>query len=952
MSPRTLLTLHIQRRALTHVCHYGAHRPTASNMESRLFPVISLWYTARLLVFVLITMMLRLQTASAQSVEDYAAAYSGFAERYPQERVYVSFDNTLYFKGENIYYKANVLADADLRPTEMSRIVYVELVSPNGWVVETHKHVIKDGGADGAFQLKDSLNAGFYEVRAYTAWMLNFCAANYGNALPGLKELFLETEADRREALTLYLKGNAGVFSRVFPIYERVVDGYYTNRQMYAVPKVTSDLRTEEKPKLELTFFPEGGNLIEGVPSRMAYEMHMSDGVSVKAMLRVMYQGKTVRTLFPTHEGRGVFVLPGGKQSHKDFSVEVVTQDKTYSFDLPEVRKQGFSLCVNNTGDTVMVRVSRNMATPTVPLGVAITCRGRIGHVEILAFGDTLDSQLKIPVSKLAEGVNVVTLYDGGGRVIAQREFFVRPRKAPLKVRVAGKTKGVKPYDRVDLDVVLTGNDNDTVRRSETFALAVTTSRDRQLTYDDRDIRTDLLLSSEIKGFVRNPQYYFEADDSIHNLALDLLMMVQGWTRYDFGLMTRPESFKPYFMPERSLRFRADVRRRNTDRHDKVEILRKPFWLECSLLPTGSSFGDASLFWGETEVRKTGTIDIELPPFYGFAHAYFIMSKKPHGEREAGKVDPHYVLINKKQKYYLEDDFQLGSRNAFPPLAKPYAYYEINVPDDYDYLNTIDSVYLDMLLPEVHKTARRRWSDAGLTRPNEVIDLEQIAALHGNIMGDIPSFSFTQSPFSWEEYTFPLYVMGVSTGGLSTYVNGYHFPTMLRLGVGVGGNIMPDFHYVFGVGSEEALPQGMEFIPRNTEFKSYSLFADFHNRDLIYSPQRYGSELCYDKQGLCTVKLNFNTVQKYHPGENIPDFFGHKVLVQGITPPVQFYSPDYSSAALPEQKDFRRTLYWNANVKTDADGCAHISFYNNSRTNDLHVAAEGISKDDGAMILY
>ena len=236
----------------------------------------------------MITMMLRLQTASAQSVEDYAAAYSGFAERYPQERVYVSFDNTLYFKGENIYYKANVLADADLRPTEMSRIVYVELVSPNGWVVETHKHVIKDGGADGAFQLKDSLNAGFYEVRAYTAWMLNFCAANYGNALPGLKELFLETEADRREALTLYLKGNAGVFSRVFPIYERVVDGYYTNRQMYAVPKVTSDLRTEEKPKLELTFFPEGGNLIEGVRSRMAYEMHMSDGASVKAMLSVM----------------------------------------------------------------------------------------------------------------------------------------------------------------------------------------------------------------------------------------------------------------------------------------------------------------------------------------------------------------------------------------------------------------------------------------------------------------------------------------------------------------------------------------------------------------------------------------------------------------------------------------------------------------------------------------
>ena len=100
--------------------------------------------------------------------------FERFARQNPQERVYLHFDNTSYYKGENIWYKAYVVRDDNLHFTDLSRILYVELLNPIGYPVETQKLIIENGQAHGSFELKDTLNAGFYEVRAYTAWMLNF----------------------------------------------------------------------------------------------------------------------------------------------------------------------------------------------------------------------------------------------------------------------------------------------------------------------------------------------------------------------------------------------------------------------------------------------------------------------------------------------------------------------------------------------------------------------------------------------------------------------------------------------------------------------------------------------------------------------------------------------------------------------------------------------------------
>ena len=92
-----------------------------------------------------------------------------------QEKIYLQLDNTCYFKGDTIWYKAYTLRADNLKPTDMSRILYVELLTPDGYLVERQQLVIDyDGASNGMFILFDSIYSGYYELRAYTKWNLNF----------------------------------------------------------------------------------------------------------------------------------------------------------------------------------------------------------------------------------------------------------------------------------------------------------------------------------------------------------------------------------------------------------------------------------------------------------------------------------------------------------------------------------------------------------------------------------------------------------------------------------------------------------------------------------------------------------------------------------------------------------------------------------------------------------
>ena len=117
--------------------------------------------------------MLSLTTAKADALDSLQTLLQTKVQ--VQEKVYVQTDNNCYFVGDTLWYKAFVLRADDNKPTNMSKLLYVELLSPDGVVVERQRIVVSNKGVTcGQFALQDSLYSGYYEIRAYTRWMLNF----------------------------------------------------------------------------------------------------------------------------------------------------------------------------------------------------------------------------------------------------------------------------------------------------------------------------------------------------------------------------------------------------------------------------------------------------------------------------------------------------------------------------------------------------------------------------------------------------------------------------------------------------------------------------------------------------------------------------------------------------------------------------------------------------------
>lgn len=800
------------------------------------------------------------------------ANFDRFAAAYPQERVYLHFDNTSYYKGERIWYKAYVVGGSDFRAAPLSRILYVELLNPMGYPVGTQKLPLRGGQADGSFELSDTINAGFYEVRAYTAWMLNFTP---GDSHGWSRLRSRDSRIHYGERFQRYLNGNAGVFSRVFPIYEPVDSCRY----------------------------------------------------SVRRMLRQ-----------------------------------------------PKARRRGYSLAVFPSAKGLRISVARNARTEGMVLGLSVTCRGQTGYAGVVDLRSSLGTVLSVDTALLRTGVNVVTLYTSAGRVVAQRMAFVNKHDMAgcrLRVAVRGDSAGVLPYAPVTLDCTVAPVGGRGLPDSLTFSLAVTDADSREATYDTGNVLTYLLLSSEIKGFVPHPAYYFEADDAEHRSALDLLMMVQGWTRYDFELMMSGDSLCPMPMAERSLVFRGRVLDDGgwRDRTLWKPVGGKKLWVFSEMV-----LSPDSIFGGECRVGSDGVFTLSFPPFFGSGRLSLALNRDSAGGDKGDIAGHNYPKRRNRRPGHL-----LGRHveplNQWSPLPKDYGYYETAaMADPWDenifgraFMATTgrpgkyvayDSLSGSYVMAGIDKVKRRRWTNFLDARPVCVADIDGLMAWLSGIFGDI-------QPFRWNQYR--------GLGGLECRsVNSNSFSAPFYSGLyellyifGLDGThrafvngLSPDRGYRAVVGSAGNLPEGYRFFPHDENFRLLRIYADNDNRRLAYSPGRFGervsayrrirlpehgSSMPKENDHPVTSIFDFITDGRYADGSSLPEFMGYRINFAGFNLPVEFYCPDYSHAPLPEHTDCRRTVYWNPNVVVGRDRRATLHFHNNGFSRRLAVSAEGIT---------
>lgn len=277
----------------------------------------------------------------------YAYAASSFGKALPQEKVHLHLDNTSYYRADRIWFGCYVVEAGTNRPTALSRTLHVELLNPGGTVIEKKVLPIVGGRCNGNFALTHlPFYSGFYEIRAYTKYMLNF--------------------------------GEETVCSRTIPVFDEPEDPADTADKRMMRPRTASgkypSRRTFAKRggSVNVRFFPEGGNLVEGLPSRVAFEATDADGLLLAASGTVRDRQGNVKAEFATeYGGRGAFDYTPAEGDRAEITA---ADGRSRRVELPEMQPQGIVMRVDNlsSADSIAVEVRKSAGMPAAMLGAAV----------------------------------------------------------------------------------------------------------------------------------------------------------------------------------------------------------------------------------------------------------------------------------------------------------------------------------------------------------------------------------------------------------------------------------------------------------------------------------------------------------------------------------------------------------------------------------------------------
>jgi len=410
---------------------------------------------------------------AAQNIDSTIARY---ATDFAQERMYLQYDKSTYVPGETVWFKAYLMEG--IYPAEVSKTLYTDWTDDKGNLLAHLLSPMQSATTNGQFEIPADYSGKYIHVKAYTKWMLNF------------------------DSTFLYEK-DILVLSR----------NTLGTGAKYVIQPPT------------LTFFPEGGDAIEGVNNKIAFKVNDQWGRPIKIRGVIKNNaGKTIDSLRVLHDGMGYFfLLP---QQGETFTAKWRDNLGTeYTTTLPAAKSSGVSLQVVTSGN------KRNFSVNT-PLDMAaslgtVTIIGTLNQHE--AFKVTKDmskgvAQGAIPVQDLPSGILTITVFDSKWNPLAERITYINNDEyrftAEMNVQRWGLNKRAKNEIEISVPDSIPAN----------FAVSVT---DADIDADSsNNIISHLLLTGDLKGQVYNPWYYFSANTETVNKHLDLVMLTHGWRRF------------------------------------------------------------------------------------------------------------------------------------------------------------------------------------------------------------------------------------------------------------------------------------------------------------------------------------------------------------------------------------------------------------------------------------
>jgi hypothetical protein len=434
--------------------------------------------------------------AQAQVLPDVQSSLNQYNSTILQEKVFVNTDKNAYTIGELIWFKVYNVDAANHQPLDLSKVVYVEILDNNHNAVLQAKIGMVNGTGAGSLYVPVTLSTGNYLLRAYTSWMKNFSA-----------------------------------------------DYYFSKKISIVNPLKSPEIEAKATPVAEYDaqFFPEGGNLVNGISSIVGFKVTDQWGKSVNFKGAILNKtNDTIARFEPYRFGMGHFTFK--PDNHNSYHAVIKIGNKIIQKDLPAITDNGYVMSVKNNGAAQLtVTVNTNINTQAVYLFVHT--RGLMKAAESAAVNNGT-AVFNIDKSKLGDGISHLTIFNSQRQPVCERLYFKLPAKK-LLITAAADQQQYSTRKKVTIAIDAKNESNKQVASD----LSLSVYRLDSLQHPSQEnIQNYLWLSSDLKGNIESPDYYFNAAET--DEAADNLMLTQGWSRFNWKSILNNQKPNFDFLPE------------------------------------------------------------------------------------------------------------------------------------------------------------------------------------------------------------------------------------------------------------------------------------------------------------------------------------------------------------------------------------------------------------------
>ncbi len=504
--------------------------------------------------------------------QGFEAALEKYGSSIP-EKLYIHFDQEFYVPGETIWFKAYLYKDG--KPVENNTNLYVQLLDPLGKPVVTQVYPVLGAVTKGGIILNDSLKNGLYRVRAMTTPMINSGRGHYSKSI-----------------------------------------------------RISKSSATTALPAIQLNFFPESGQLVSGILSRVAFVAEDENGkpVNIKGTLREA-GGNTITQFSTYHNGLGK--LQFRPRAGKSYEAELDWQGEKKIFKLPAVQESGINLRVDAEKDGKAFKLSRIVKSPGQYdlIYLVAEINDHVVYEQEIAFEDYPSVQGHLLTAELPSGILHFTVFDKDKKVIAERLSFINNEEYRSSPEISISKSSASPRAEQKIILKFTG-END-------FSGSVLVTQDTGAVKEN--IISYLLLTSRLSRRVWDASRYFSSATDSSWESLDLLLISQKLSGFDWNEVLA------YASPDE-----PGVKSNFISVTGKVMDDRKAENLGPGKLNIYIEAEDSSSINYEAGVADDGRFVLDSILFYGKAKFYYAYSDK-HGRQRAAKIiadeDPRLVKL-------------------------------------------------------------------------------------------------------------------------------------------------------------------------------------------------------------------------------------------------------------------------------------------------------------------